>query len=75
MNPSQILLLPGWQNSGPGHWQTEWERLHGYQRVQQHPWMLPVGGHHVLPRRLGEDLLPPRGAVPVVIKHPFVILN
>ena len=44
MNPSQILLLPGWQNSGPGHWQTEWERLHGYQRVQQHDWMRPLRG-------------------------------
>ena len=44
MNPSSVLLLPGWQNSGPGHWQTEWERLHGYQRVQQHDWMRPLRG-------------------------------
>ena len=21
----RVLLLPGWQNSGPGHWQTLWE--------------------------------------------------
>ncbi len=44
MNNSKVLLLPGWQNSCPGHWQTEWERLHGYQRVQQHDWMRPLRG-------------------------------
>ena len=44
MNSPAVLLLPGWQNSGPGHWQTEWERLHGYQRVQQHDWMRPLRG-------------------------------
>ncbi|MBS0608979.1 MAG: alpha/beta hydrolase [Comamonadaceae bacterium] len=44
MSPANILLLPGWQNSGPGHWQTEWERLHGDQRVEQHDWMRPLRG-------------------------------
>lgn len=44
MNSSAVLLLPGWQNSGPGHWQTEWERVHGDQRVQQHEWMRPLRG-------------------------------
>ncbi|WP_406623752.1 RBBP9/YdeN family alpha/beta hydrolase [Acidovorax sp. SDU_ACID1] len=44
MNSSTVLLLPGWQNSGPGHWQTEWERAHGDQRVQQHEWMRPLRG-------------------------------
>ena len=44
MQTPQVLLLPGWQNSGPGHWQTEWERVHGDQRVQQHDWMRPLRG-------------------------------
>lgn len=44
MNTPDVLLLPGWQDSGPGHWQTEWERLHGYRRVQQHDWMRPLRG-------------------------------
>lgn len=44
MNPCTVLLLPGWQNSGPGHWQTEWERLHGDLRVEQHDWMRPLRG-------------------------------
>lgn len=44
MNPSTVLLLPGWQNSGPGHWQSRWEALHGYERVEQHDWMHPLRG-------------------------------
>ena len=44
MNPSQVLILPGWQNSGASHWQSRWEALHGYARVQQHDWMRPLRG-------------------------------
>jgi len=44
MKSPQVLLLPGWQDSGPGHWQTEWERQHGYLRVQQHDWLRPLRG-------------------------------
>ncbi|WP_204314112.1 alpha/beta hydrolase, partial [Klebsiella aerogenes] len=29
MKSERVLLLPGWQNSGPDHWQSRWERLHG----------------------------------------------
>ncbi|MFZ3220067.1 MAG: alpha/beta hydrolase [Rhodoferax sp.] len=39
-----VLLLPGWQNSGPAHWQSRWEALHGYTRVEQHDWMQPLRG-------------------------------
>ncbi len=38
------MLLPGWQNSGPEHWQSRWERMYGYGRVQQHDWMRPLRG-------------------------------
>lgn len=44
MKSSTILLLPGWQNSGPGHWQTAWESLHGDRRVEQHDWVRPLRG-------------------------------
>ncbi len=44
LQPAQILLLPGWQNSGAGHWQTLWEARHGYHRVEQHDWMRPLRG-------------------------------
>ena len=39
-----VLILPGWQNSGPAHWQSRWEALHGFTRVQQHDWMQPLRG-------------------------------
>ena len=47
MPDSTILLLPGWQNSGPGHWQSLWEQRHGYLRVEQHDWMHPLRGDWV----------------------------
>ena len=44
MKTAQVLLLPGWQNSGPGHWQSLWETAYGYQRVEQHDWDHPLRG-------------------------------
>lgn len=44
MSGVQVLLLPGWQNSGPGHWQSRWEALHGDLRVAQHDWQRPLRG-------------------------------
>jgi predicted alpha/beta hydrolase family esterase len=38
------LILPGWQNSGPAHWQSLWETAYGYQRVEQHDWDRPLRG-------------------------------
>jgi predicted alpha/beta hydrolase family esterase len=42
--PARVLLLPGWLDSGPGHWQTRWEQQHGWQRVQQDDWHWPRRG-------------------------------
>lgn len=42
--PADVLLLPGWQNSGPQHWQSRWEQRHGFQRVQQADWDWPRQG-------------------------------
>ena len=47
MKPSNVLILPGWENSGPGHWQSLWEARHGYRRVEQHDWMKPLRGDWV----------------------------
>jgi predicted alpha/beta hydrolase family esterase len=44
MDMPTVLILPGWQNSGSQHWQSRWEGLHGYVRVQQHDWMQPLRG-------------------------------
>lgn len=40
----RFLLLPGWLDSGPGHWQSRWEALHGCERVQQDDWLWPRRG-------------------------------
>ncbi|MFM8609104.1 MAG: RBBP9/YdeN family alpha/beta hydrolase [Burkholderiaceae bacterium] len=47
MKPAHVLILPGWQNSGPGHWQTLWQERHHYSRVEQHDWMRPLRGDWV----------------------------
>ena len=44
MTNPRILLLPGWQDSGPGHWQTRWEQGQGFERVQQDDWVWPRRG-------------------------------
>ena len=28
MKPQNVLILPGWENSGPRHWQSLWEQRH-----------------------------------------------
>ena len=44
MKPANVLLLPGWEDSGPRHWQSLWEARRGYRRVEQHDWMKPLRG-------------------------------
>ena len=51
----RVLLLPGWQGSGPGHWQSRWEARHGHRRVEQDDWMWPRRGDWM--SRLDEVLL------------------
>ncbi len=53
-----VLLLPGWLNSGPAHWQSRWEALHGFRRVQQDDWQWPRRGDWMA--RLDEVLLEAR---------------
>jgi predicted alpha/beta hydrolase family esterase len=36
-----VLVLPGYADSGPDHWQTLWEHRHGYVRVAQADWLAP----------------------------------
>lgn len=58
----RVLLLPGWLNSGPDHWQSRWEALHGFTRVEQVDWEWPRRGDWMA--RLDEVLLDdPRPAV------------
>lgn len=39
----RFIIVPGWRDSGPGHWQSLWaERLRGAVRVQQDDWVTPA---------------------------------
>ncbi|MGE0501870.1 MAG: RBBP9/YdeN family alpha/beta hydrolase [Rhizobiaceae bacterium] len=40
---TDILMVPGYTNSGPEHWQTRWQqRLSTARRVEQAEWTKPV---------------------------------
>jgi len=66
MKSSNVLILPGWENSGPLHWQSLWEAQHGYVRVEQHDWRHPLRGDWIT--RLEEVLLT-RDEPAVLVAH------
>lgn len=51
----RVLLLPGWQGSGPSHWQRRWEARHGHRCAEQADWLWPRRGDWM--SRLDEVLL------------------
>jgi predicted alpha/beta hydrolase family esterase len=70
-NPSttlspRYLILPGWQSSGPVHWQSRWEALYGDVRVEQHDWMRPLRGDWIA--RL-EDVLLAQSGPSILVAH------
>ena len=38
---SNVLIVPGLRDSGPGHWQTHWQQRLGARRVGQRDWNQP----------------------------------
>ena len=62
----QVLILPGWQGSGPAHWQSRWEALHGYVCVEQHDWQQPRRGDWLA--RLDETVIDSERPV-VLVAH------
>ncbi len=66
MTAVSVLILPGWQNSGPQHWHSLWQTQFGYQRVEQHDWMRPLRGDWIA--RL-EDVLLSLDAPAVLVAH------
>ena len=62
-----VIILPGWRNSGPGHWQTLWANsLPSVLRVEQDDWVAPVRQSWVA--RLSETIERAPGQV-VVVAH------
>ncbi|WP_218511037.1 alpha/beta hydrolase [Variovorax sp. dw_308] len=40
---TRLIIVPGWRDSGPGHWQSLWaEQLQGAERVSQDDWVAPT---------------------------------
>ncbi|MBC7701305.1 alpha/beta hydrolase [Aquabacterium sp.] len=57
---TRLLLLPGWHDSGPGHWQSRWPLLHHgdqarFLKVEQDDWVWPKRGDWMM--NLDEALL------------------
>jgi len=62
-----LIIVPGWRNSGPGHWQSLWaEQIPGAVRVQQDDWITPSRNAWV--RSLSKTILAQQGPV-VVAAH------
>jgi predicted alpha/beta hydrolase family esterase len=62
-----VLVVPGWGNSGPRHWQTLWEQANpGWRRVVQRDWQYPIRAEWVetLAREIHET-----GRPVVVVAH------
>jgi predicted alpha/beta hydrolase family esterase len=65
--PATVIIVPGWRDSGPGHWQTLWaEQLPNARRVLQDNWISPLKRAWV--ERLAETILDSPGPV-VVAAH------
>jgi predicted alpha/beta hydrolase family esterase len=62
-----IVIVPGWRDSGPAHWQSLWaDAIVGAVRVQQDNWISPTRSAWV--GRIGETILAQNGPV-VVVAH------
>jgi len=64
-----VLILPGWQGSGPTHWQMRWAALYSYTVVEQNDWQRPRRGDWLA--RLDEVVIdtPGQGADIVLAAH------
>ncbi len=58
-SPPTVLLVPGWLNSGPEHWQSLWEKSNPhFVRVVQKNWTEPVPKDWVLAIERAIDAAP-----------------
>jgi predicted alpha/beta hydrolase family esterase len=62
-----IVIVPGWRDSDPGHWQSLWtEQMPGAVRVRQDDWITPSRSAWVA--SITRTLLEQRGPV-VIVAH------
>ena len=55
LGDASALVIPGWNGSGVGHWQTIWEqRYPRFRRVEQHNWTRPARSDWIA--RIDEDI-------------------
>ena len=66
MESHQVLMLPGWQGSGPLHWQTQWVQKYGYKVVAQHDWLRPLRGDWLAQL---EDVMADMNEAVVLVAH------
>lgn len=68
MTSTRILIVPGWRNSEPAHWQSLWlKQLPDAQTVEQADWLFPHRRDWV--DRLAEQILASRGQRIVLVAH------
>lgn len=64
---TRIIIVPGWRDSGPGHWQSLWAQRYAHTvRVRQDNWLTPARAPWV--EMLGRTILAQPGPV-VVVAH------
>lgn len=67
-----VLVLPGFGNSGSGHWQTLWEARHpAWRRVELGQWDAPVCGDWV---RVLDEAVRDCAAPPLLVAHSLACL-
>jgi uncharacterized protein len=62
-----VLVVPGWTGSGPGHWQTLWQRRHpDWLRVEQEDWDRPDPGSWM---RALDEAVRAASSPPLLVAH------
>src|SRR5438876_2555800 len=72
---TDILIVPGYTNSGPEHWQTRWQsKLSTARRVEQVEWTKPVREDWTagVARAVNEAERPDRKSTRLNSSHPSI---
>jgi uncharacterized protein len=69
LSPSDVWLLPGWQNSNELHWQSCWQNQHGCHRVEQSDWLWPKRGDWITRLEDALDQRTPDDPLVVIAAH------